>query len=383
MVFRVAGDSDIYLVGGYTRDLLTGRSSPDRDYVVQGPMEGLAREVAGASGGRYVKLGHEGLHRVVLKGGVSLDFTPLRSDIERDLSLRDFTINSIAWSPRKGWIDPQGGKDDLQHGVIRMVSAQNLELDPLRILRAYRMAAELSFDIEPSTLSSLRALSFLVARTKGERITSEFFKILNLNNAPHMVRMMLEDGLLPYLIKMPCGELVRKVNVLDEVYLRCLDTDLKYKIRYERVFSQGLRGGGLLGIQVLLENMPDHLLVLSSKIVKRIVRFKKAGELLGPCRPLTLNRETLFDLFEAAGESAPDFLLIRNMTAYWDDLQEYIRIRRKSLLSAADISAALGGVSGPALGKAIRAVKKAEFSGYVGRTADALEFVRAGRTEGL
>jgi len=377
IVFGAGGGLEIYIVGGFTRDLLSMRSSSDRDYVVRDSMEGLVAEVVRVTHGRLIELGGEGLRRIVLRDGVTLDFTPIRENIEKDLSSRDFTINAIAWSPRTGWIDPKGGMDDLSRGLVRMVDAGNLTADPLRILRAYRFSTELSFVIEPATRAALRRLPFLLSNASGERITSEFFRILNLNNAPHTIEMMLKDGLLSCMIILPYKDLERKVKALGDLCHRSLESLLKYGINPQEIFSQGLSRSALLSLEILLEGLPEHLFVLSSRIVRRISRLYKAGEYLVGAGPGSLDRQTLFDIFEASGDATPDFLLLRGRPESMDSFEEYLRIKKKGLLSGEEISSVLGVVSGRALGNAIRAVKKAQFVGLISTAEQASDFLKA------
>jgi tRNA nucleotidyltransferase/poly(A) polymerase len=374
VVFQVGSGLEIYVVGGYLRDLLAGRRSRDRDYVVEGPMEGLVKEVTRATDGTLIELGGKGLCRIVVKNGETLDFTPLRGDIEKDLACRDFTINSIAWSPRTGWIDPKGGIDDLDRGLLRMVDERNLRSDPLRILRAYRFAGEFSFEIEPATRTALRKLSSLISSTASERITSEFFKILNLKSASHTVEMILRDGLLPRMISSPYRDLDRQVKGLHKLNRRSSQASLKY--RFEVIFSQGLTYRGLLGLEVLLEGLPVHLFALSGKITRRMIHLKRASEVLEAASLSSSSREVLFEIFEIAGEAAPEFLLIRDLMAYVDALEEYERIQKEGLLTAEEVRSAIGIETGPALGNSIRAVKKAEFTGRISTAEEALDFLR-------
>ena len=379
LVFDAAHGIELYLVGGYTRNMLAGRTSRDRDYVFRGSVEGIVNQILPETQGRLIRLGREGLNRIVLRDGGTLDFTPLREDIQRDLALRDLTINSIAWSPSSGWIDPEGGMGDLERGLIKMVDPRNLTLDPLRLLRAYRFAAEFSFDIEPVTRSFLNKFSLLIRKTKSERITSEFFKILNLNNPANTIHESLADNLLPQLIRNTYGNLEPKVKALRNIYSLSSSTLLKYRIKEDEIFSQGLSHKGLLALEILLQGLPNHHFVLSSRILKRLSRLAKAEEFIGQ-QPLNeLSRETIFEIFEAADDAVPDLLIIMGMSAHVFDLEEYRRIRRRALLTAEEVKSLLGAGPGPALGNALRSLRKAEFTGNITTAKDAALFLRTGR----
>lgn len=376
IVFGAGDDSQVYVVGGYTRDLLSKRNSLDRDYVVGGSIDHLVGHVLGATGGRLIRLGRQGLQRIVLKKGLTLDFTPLKGDIESDLSSRDFTVNAIAWSPDSGWVDPKGGICDLDRRIIRMITARNLISDPLRILRAYRLAAELDFEIEPETRTALKEESSLIGKVKSERITSEFFKILNQNRAPRAVEMLLHGGLLSCLITSSYEDLERKLEVLDGIYRRSFAPALKYGISFDKIFSQALRHIGFLGLAVLLEGLPDNLFSLSSRVIKRLSRINRAREILETAGT-PLNREKLFEVFEAGLDAIPDLLFIRDLQAYREEFEEYKRIQRDGLAGRVEVRSVLEAVSsGRALGHALRDLRKAEFIGYVRSAEEAEGFVR-------
>src|SRR2546430_216244 len=98
-----------------------------------------------------------GAWRVALENGRTVDFTPLHGSIEADLFTRDFTINAIA-EPLAGGelVDPSGGREDLELRVLRAVTEEAFEADPLRLLRAVRLEDELGFHLAPLTEELVR-----------------------------------------------------------------------------------------------------------------------------------------------------------------------------------------------------------------------------------
>ena len=188
-----------YLVGGTVRDLLLGRPPADLDVAVAADPAGYARAVAEARGGRVVPMGKPGqdVFRVASKDGL-IDVTALRGGrIEDDLKARDFTVNAMAWDLRAHkLVDLQNGRGDLTARRIRMVTERAFKDDPLRLIRAYRMAACLGFDIETKTRVAIQRVSELIAKPAGERIRVELLQLLAVPDAMRLIRMMAADHLL-------------------------------------------------------------------------------------------------------------------------------------------------------------------------------------------
>ena len=198
-----------YLVGGWLRDALLGRESGDVDLLVQGDAHALARTLADSLEGAYVPL-HDApdIARVVVgaEGGESwtLDLSSLEVPLAEDLARRDFTMNALALPLERlegGWskqdvIDPLGGLGALQEGLVRVVSDRVFREDPVRLLRAIRLAAQLGFRIEPATLELMEQDAPLLEGTAGERVRDEFLKTLAVQGATLHLRLMDQVGLL-------------------------------------------------------------------------------------------------------------------------------------------------------------------------------------------
>ena len=153
---------EVYIVGGYLRDALIGKEPRDIDYVVRGDIRQFAGLVYAALGltpakGTTVELKKEQMIRIVLKNGITLDFTELKSGIRDNLAERDFTMNAIAWSPGTDIIDPFNGVKDIAKHRIKAISIDNFRNDPLRLLRTYRFISELGWKTEPETRKNGKA----------------------------------------------------------------------------------------------------------------------------------------------------------------------------------------------------------------------------------
>lgn len=188
-----------YLVGGSVRDLLLGRKPMDADIVVTENAEEFADRMAQPFAGRIVKLGKPGLmiYRVVTPS-IIFDISKMNGpSIEDDLLRRDFTVNAMAVDLASGEIiDVLDGGRDLAAGRIRMVSESVFSRDPVRLVRAFRLATQYRFEITPQTLSAVSAQSALIAESAGERIRAELLKILESKRSAFTVGQMASSGLL-------------------------------------------------------------------------------------------------------------------------------------------------------------------------------------------
>ncbi len=213
--FLVEQDIQSYLVGGFVRDVLLGRETDDIDIAVDGDALEIAPKVATALGSKYVVLDKVNkIGRVVLadEDQWKFDFTTLKGSIKHDLAQRDFTIDAIAVDLKNivcqsqpslrlpMLIDPFGGWSDLQRGSIRAVTETVFESDPVRLLRAVRLAAELGFSIDNETEALIRRYSYLIPNIAGERIREELLRLLAVPPNGQFLRYLDELGLVTVMI---------------------------------------------------------------------------------------------------------------------------------------------------------------------------------------
>ena len=111
-----------------------------------------------------------------------VDFVP---DVEQDLARRDFTVNAMAWSPKRGYADPFGGREDLQRKILRAVGdpRQRFQEDSLRILRGVRFAVKYGLQVEPETEAAMLECAPLMDNLARERVFEELCKLLPLVTA--------------------------------------------------------------------------------------------------------------------------------------------------------------------------------------------------------
>lgn len=185
LVDTCSENTELYLVGGYIRDVLLERPCYDRDYAIKGESAStFAKKVAEIFNGYYVLLDKDfDIARVIFPDKKNtLDFAAcINQDITTDLSRRDYSINAIAYridGRNSGLIDPFNGIEDINNSTIRALSEKNLADDPLRLLRAFRIASQLGFNIENNTLEYIKKNKTLIGQVSAERVNVELVKLL-------------------------------------------------------------------------------------------------------------------------------------------------------------------------------------------------------------
>ncbi len=207
------------VVGGSVRDALLDRPLDylDIDFVLPQNAIETAKTIAKRAKAGFVVLDAKRQIARVVFANATADFA--RQDgktLEADLRRRDFTINAIAYQPRTGRrIDPLGGVADLDRRLLRMVSPENLRDDPLRLLRAYRQAAQLHFTIDSETRSTIRELAAQLGTVAAERVKAEFGHLFASSAGSLELRRAEEDGILSVWFPNATPEKVEQLAAID------------------------------------------------------------------------------------------------------------------------------------------------------------------------
>jgi len=204
-IVEVLKPSAAFLVGGAVRDLLLGKPVHDLDFALPKDTILYAKKVADQLNGDFYLLDKERqAARVLLEDEqqtrLVIDFTTFQGEsIEEDLLTRDFTITSMAMDINKDHhvIDPCQGARDLKDGLIRSTSDRALREDPLRGMRAVRMAAQLGFFILPDTRDQIRKSGSDLLEISPERIRDELFRILEGPNQAAALMALQVLGIYP------------------------------------------------------------------------------------------------------------------------------------------------------------------------------------------
>lgn len=213
----------LYLVGGSVRDLLLGRQTTDIDFTLASNAIQFAKAFAATIGAIAIPLEENPpTARVIVKPGstsqppqCSMDFAQFRAaSLTDDLRLRDLTINAMAIALENvetftsmarqqilsRVIDPCGGMKDLETGMLRFPSEQVVIADPVRLLRIYRFAAQLDFDLTPAAIDLVTAYRSMLSDVAGERCRDELMKIFHVQKAHPYLQRMEASGLLTQVV---------------------------------------------------------------------------------------------------------------------------------------------------------------------------------------
>ncbi len=392
--------TETFLVGGYVRDLMRGQISKDKDYVLKNNAKSTAIKAAKKFNGTFVPLKPGQTYRVVLKTNEILDFSTLKFNIINDLKERDFTINAIAWSPKTAIIDHFGGREDLNNHIIKAVRIKNLLDDPLRIIRAYRIAAELGFKLEDKTKKYLKYYSKNISEVASERITEEFFKILsNVKSGKYLVESYKEKIIDRILIPHSFKKNKKLSNNIKE--LKLFESFLKTLLSgkepagevlksLDREISQGLNRIGLIRLALLLkdQNISFTRLNISKSINNAIKDIHKAFKKETDLKPgiKNISKVKIFEIFKISGNWAFEtalmisFIKKQNIKKILKMEDEFMKLKKKNLLNGNEVQKILNVKPGAYIGKILSALKDEQIKGRVKSRPEARRWILANYT---
>ncbi len=213
----------ILVVGGAVRDLILGLEPKDYDLATNAKPDEVKEVVDGVKGYRYV-LGPQAEKSVLNLTSLvtipnekeAIEITTFRKELgyaggrtkgvfepadtfDEDAERRDLTINAMGMTADGKVIDPQGGLEDLQNGVIRAVGdpTQRFVEDPLRMIRAIRFSVRFGLPIDKETYQAIVSNADLVSTLSGRRLRDEIGKVLV---EPNGYQLLMETGILPVLM---------------------------------------------------------------------------------------------------------------------------------------------------------------------------------------
>jgi len=286
-----------------------------------------------------------------------------------------------------------------------MIAPENLEEDPLRLLRAYRQAAQLGFHLDPTTQDTIRRLAPLLARMAAERVRGELDCLLSLATGSHFLWTAWQDGLLQTWLPAVTEDHLQQLILLDRTiaHLNQEWPDYVHLLTgwVKDTTTPGLHRSWLKATKLsqLLEDdlaqAEQTLLRLKYSRVEQqaVLSILKGWHYLNdhpvdlydhlPTHPHTLRRQ--YELFKLAASGLPGVALlawshkfpsstVRAWLNRYLDPQDPLAHPRP-LLSGRDLIQALGLKSGPQIGQLLEALQLAQVEGQVSTPSQALAWV--------
>jgi poly(A) polymerase len=208
---------DVFIVGGYVRDMILNRESNEIDFLIIGEGERYAKLFAEKLGINNINIFRNFGTAHFKFGDFDFEFVGARKEsykrnsrkpeiivgsFEEDISRRDFTINTLAVSINNKdfgtLVDQFNGLDDIEGKIIKtpLDPLTTFDDDPLRILRAFRFASQLDFTVENSTFAAAGKMRKRLKIVSQERITDEFMKILSAPEPSKGLKLLYESGVM-------------------------------------------------------------------------------------------------------------------------------------------------------------------------------------------
>jgi len=210
-------NEELYLVGGFVRDIILKRNKNEMDFLVVGDGINFAEQLANDLGIKEVTIYKNFGTAHFNYRGIALEFVGARKEsykrnsrnpevekgtLDDDLNRRDFTINSLAVSLNENsfgkLINKFDGLGDIERKLIRtpVEAEKTFDDDPLRIMRAFRFAAQLNFQVDESVLKAANLMAERLKIVSLERITDELMKILATDKPSIGLILLFESGVL-------------------------------------------------------------------------------------------------------------------------------------------------------------------------------------------
>lgn len=419
-ILRNLPDSkDAYIVGGTVRDMIIGKDPVDVDIVVSGNAGRFARSILKKIDGTLFLLDKErGVFRIATRSESPpfyYDISPMRGgDIFTDLSFRDFTIDALAiqLSCMNTIIDPYSGEADIRRGCIKVISRKSFEDDPLRMLRAFRLASTLRFKIDTDTLIAIQGMSSSLRLAARERIRDEFFRILSSPKSIQYLNHMHNTGLLKVILTGLDEEGIREglkvFERLEHLYNTLQDIFSPYHVDVEKYLltriEEGITNATLWKWIALyiINNINGELmrndlegLRLGNKACRLALLGFKHGQTCIPDKDIKdiEDKRSIYHFFKATGDDGIGLILyqlasfatireiydtaLRNarFAISWY-LYEYKKMKVSPLITGDDLTGLFQIAPGPVFRRLLDAVEENRAIGILSTRDDAISFLK-------
>lgn len=390
-----------YLVGGNVRDALLGRRADylDLDFVLPDGAVQTAKAIANHYHAGFVLLDAERQIARVVFERATVDFAQqVGPSLETDLQRRDFTVNAIAYNPHsEQLLDPIHGYGDLQRRQIRMIAPENLKEDPLRLLRAYRQAAQLDFVLEAKTQSTIRQLAGLLSEIAPERVQSELNYLLGTAKGTPFLALAWEDGLLQHWLPSATARGLALVASIDQAAIALAQAWSTFNAELVGWLRDQQKASGLgrswLRIAKLVSLMDSSLpaaelqlwhLKYSRAEVQAVLTVLKHLPQLKALDVLLASRKNQYAFFQAVGAAFPALVVLAvaqglSQEAIAPLINRFLTptdpvAHPSPLLTGRDLMTTLQIPAGPRIGQLLEALQLAQAEEKIATAQEALAF---------
>lgn len=373
-VFATVKDS--YLVGGYIRDVLIGKHSKDLDFIVPTKYQKNIEILNDYFKGTMFSFKKFNIIRVALGDGTTVDFT-LYDSVYEDLKRRDFTFNAITFNPSEGFFDPFKGIEDLENRTIRVISEENIRDDPVRIIRAYRFMAQLRAKITIETLEAINQYKEGLIYCPVERITLEFFKLLESENPLDALMELVNTSVISLIIPYNINKLEQLKNNLSYISENIKASHKLLPGELDKQIGQSLTLRGLLYLCTMIvisENKDKIRLIFSNQVKKRVDAFIK--NIKNPCLSEAKGLVDLYDCFAVLEPVTIERIIYEGKFDLISQYKRYESIKKEPLLDGNEILNAINIQKGPQVGLLKNLISREVFANRIRSKKEAIEYLK-------
>ena len=395
----------LFLVGGSVRDLLLNRRTTDFDFTLQSDTLTFAKMFAKSIKSPFIQLEENPpTARVIVSlpdevpSQFQIDFTQFRGEtLIDDLRLRDLTINAMAIpletimeSDNPEVIDPCDGQSDIASRLLQFPSEQVIVDDPLRMMRIFRFAAQLDFEISKVSLEQVQTHQHRLPNVSRERTRDELLKVLKVEKSAPYLQQMGKAGLLAQVF--PTGDILPGYwDMLDHFEAYQLPESLdSYRDEISTFLNEEMEmfahRNSLIKLCILFQecvNDIGNLLKLSRKSVQFLKSLVSGHQILIDCN---YTRNEIIDFLRTVGSDWWGILLFSTViqpisserirgivNIYYNHLLPILKHGR--LITGKDLILHYGLKAGKEIGMLLEQVEKRQFYGEIRTRDEAIKFV--------
>jgi tRNA nucleotidyltransferase (CCA-adding enzyme) len=320
--------------------------------------------------------------------------------LESDLQRRDFTVNAIAYNPiTEQLFDPLQGCQDLQRRLIRMIAPENLKEDPLRLLRAYRQAAQLDFALEPDTQDTIQQLAGLLQQVAAERIQAELNYLISTSKGTSLLIKAWQDGLLQHWLPHTTARSLSQLKEVDRAVIDLQKACPEFGIELLGWVREQKKNSGtarswlkVAKLACLVTSDPQAAeqelwrLKYSRAEVQAVLSVLKFLPQMQAVSHLTQSLRKQYFFFQGIGAVFPALAVL--VVALGTPIEDFLPLVKRFLdptdpvahpapsLTGRDLMNALNLPAGPQIGRLLEAIQLAQAEGKISTRQNALHFAK-------